>query len=389
MNNRLLVTLSLLFATFFSVSANPTDTLYQSEIACDSIFLFGTEYYSDTVVMHLETHEEGRDTFYILTLHFNFSVHTNLYDTACISYEYQGQTYTLSGDYEVGRYPASNGCDSVVTLHLTIIPPLPMHAITGDTLVCHGQRATFSYPIGDDFDRYWYLWYFVPEQPMGTNQSSIVWNVGDESLSTVTVGMRIVDSEHHCIIADTTLVVHVCEESSPDRAQVLRKSNSNILVCSDIEDPAGIVHYRWGLTDKQTYEENADDAWDFNYYQYNTIDTVSFQYWVETCLFHGDVVCRNRSYFGEETATGIDQHQSFHIIACMRDDKLLLQVDNPAAEQLTATLYDIAGRTVAQWILGSEPVIRRQFPFTYPGGAYLLSVQSGEKRHTTKILRAL
>ena len=39
--------------------------------------------------------------------------------TACDSYAWNGETYTESGDYEQ-TFTASNGCDSVVTLHLTI-----------------------------------------------------------------------------------------------------------------------------------------------------------------------------------------------------------------------------------------------------------------------------
>ena len=385
MNKPLPIVAFLLFATLFSVSANPTDTVRVSATICDSASWFGVPYYGDTVATHLVTHEEGRDTLYILTLYVNHSVHTDLYDTACNSYEWQGQTFTASGDYEVGRYPAAGGCDSVVTLHLTIISPPPVYAITGDTLVCHGQQVTFSYPIGDDFDQYWYLWYFVPEHPMGTNVPSIVWNVGDDAPGSVTVGMRIADRQHNCIIATTTLVVRVCAESSPERAQVKRKSNSDILVCSEVEHPDGVVHYRWGLTDKQTHEETSYD-WDYQYYQYTPqIDTVRSRYWVETYLIHGDVICRNRTYYGETVEAEAGSDDSFDVMACLSGNRLLLQVNNPTAVPVEATLYDISGRAVAQWDLGSESAVRRQLPFNYPGGVYLLSVQSSGKRHTIKL----
>ena len=387
MNKSLPVAVFLLFATLFSVSANPTDTVRVSATVCDSVSWFGISFYSDTAVTHLVTHEEGRDTLYMLTLYVKHSVHTDTCVTACTSYEWQGLTFTVSGDYEVGRYPAANGCDSVVTLHLTIVPPPPVHAINGDTLVCHGQRVTFSYPIDDpDFDQYWYLWYFVPDTtPMGTNVSSIVWDVEDDSPSVVTVGMWVVSYQYECIVADTTLVVHVCGESSPERAQVKRKSNSDILVCSEVEDPDGIVHYRWGYTDKQTLEEEADN-WDHNYYNYTShIDTTRFCYWVETYLIHGGVICRNRTVYGETVDVEAGGDNPFDVMACLSGDRLLLQVDNPTELSAVATLCDITGRMVAHWDLGSEQSIRQQLPFNYPGGIYLLSVQAGGKRHTIKL----
>ncbi len=46
-------------------------------------------------------------------------VTSDFYQTACNSYTWNGQTYTQSGDY-VQTFTTVNGCDSIVTLHLTI-----------------------------------------------------------------------------------------------------------------------------------------------------------------------------------------------------------------------------------------------------------------------------
>lgn len=383
--HKALPVLFLLFSAFPSLFATPTDTLRVTATVCDSIAWFGEMYSHDTVAQHWVTHEEGRDTVYILTLYVNQTVYTDIYGTACLSYDTMGQTYTTSGDYELERYQTANGCDSVVMLHLTIIQPPQAHAIIGDTLVCRGQHVTFFYPNDYSPEYYWYQWYFAPSSPMGTNVSSIVWNVGDDSPSSVAVGMQVIDVQHHCVVIDTLLEVRVCEESSPAGAQIVRKSNSNILICNAVEDPSGIVHYRWGRTDKQTYEEAACDC-DFNYYQYETpINTDLYLYWVETYLIHGDVICRNRTYYAQPTFSGIDSHDSFDVIACLQGNRLLIQADNPSAERIEATLYDLTGKAIAQWDLGSETSVRRQLPFQYPGGVYLLSVQAGTNRHTTKI----
>jgi hypothetical protein len=59
-----------------------------------------------------------------VTLHLtiNKTIYAEESVTACDSYTWNGQTYDKSDDY-VYTTTAANGCDSVVTLHLTILPP--------------------------------------------------------------------------------------------------------------------------------------------------------------------------------------------------------------------------------------------------------------------------
>ena len=51
----------------------------------------------------------------------NNAVTNQFNETACDSYTWNGQTYTQSGDY-TQQFQTVNGCDSTVTLHLTINP---------------------------------------------------------------------------------------------------------------------------------------------------------------------------------------------------------------------------------------------------------------------------
>ena len=82
-----------------------------------------------------------------VTLHLTIisSVTHDIYETACDSYTWEGETYTESGDYSK-TYTAASGVDSVVTLHLTI-----NHSTTGTETVTacnsyewHGQIYTES-----------------------------------------------------------------------------------------------------------------------------------------------------------------------------------------------------------------------------------------------------
>ena len=82
---------------------------------------------------------------HILNLTVNPTVYTEETITACDSYEWNGQTYTQSGEYTYTTI-AANGCDSIVTLHLTISPTLTTEeTITAcDSYEWNGQTYTQS-----------------------------------------------------------------------------------------------------------------------------------------------------------------------------------------------------------------------------------------------------
>ncbi|MBQ7711162.1 MAG: gliding motility-associated C-terminal domain-containing protein, partial [Bacteroidales bacterium] len=67
-------------------------------------------------------HPSGCDSVVRLLLTINHSDSaTQVYDTACGGYQWNGRNYVSSGTYRY-RTSARNGCDSIATLHLTIYP---------------------------------------------------------------------------------------------------------------------------------------------------------------------------------------------------------------------------------------------------------------------------
>ena len=65
---------------------------------------------------------EGCDSTVTLHLTVLPKSYNTVSETACETYTWNGITYNVSGDY-VQMLTAANGCDSVVTLHLTILQP--------------------------------------------------------------------------------------------------------------------------------------------------------------------------------------------------------------------------------------------------------------------------
>lgn len=70
-------------------------------------------------------------------------IDTIIYDTAVGSYTWNGNTYSQSGTY-VYNGTTVEGCDSIVSLHLTINPPVGIAA--GDAM---SQLAVYPNPVGD------------------------------------------------------------------------------------------------------------------------------------------------------------------------------------------------------------------------------------------------
>ena len=78
---------------------------------------------------------------HILNLTVNPIVYTEEHITACDSYDCNGETYIQSGTYTYTT-TAANGCDSIVTLHLTI-----HYSEIGETeyaTICHGETYTWN-----------------------------------------------------------------------------------------------------------------------------------------------------------------------------------------------------------------------------------------------------
>ena len=100
--------------------SNTGDT---AAVACDSFEWYGVTYTTTPTVAptHLFTNAAGCDSTVTLTLTVN---HSNTGDTtavACDSFDWNGMHMTESGDTNY-TYTNVNNCDSVVTLHLTVNP---------------------------------------------------------------------------------------------------------------------------------------------------------------------------------------------------------------------------------------------------------------------------
>ncbi len=105
-----------------NLRVNPVyNQIIDTAICEGSSFFFHNKFYSqaiDTTVHYESVH--GCDSIVTLKLTINYPVSTTLDPVeACNAYTWNGSTYTVSDNY-VQTFTADNGCDSIVTLPLTI-----------------------------------------------------------------------------------------------------------------------------------------------------------------------------------------------------------------------------------------------------------------------------
>ena len=106
--------------TTLILTVNPVDTVDFTETACNTYIWNNITYSQSGDFTQVLTNQYGCDS--IVTLHltiFNSNA-SEFTETACDSYVWGNETYTQSGDY-VQTFTNTNGCDSTVTLHLTIL----------------------------------------------------------------------------------------------------------------------------------------------------------------------------------------------------------------------------------------------------------------------------
>ena len=103
------------------LTINPAITNNVTATACNNYNWNGTNYTTSGIYSHTYTSAAGCDSIVNLLLTVNHTVNNTVNATACDSYTWNNQNYTTSGFYTMTfAGAASNGCDSVAHLALTI-----------------------------------------------------------------------------------------------------------------------------------------------------------------------------------------------------------------------------------------------------------------------------
>ena len=293
-------------------------------------------------------------------------------------------TITVTPTYTFANV-ACEGTPAVFTI--TVNPNPSIHAIIGDSVFCQNQYAAYAYPV-EDTQHYLYSWY-LQGFPIGVNVDQYTCYISPDSLSydtNVVISMEVRDLATGCV-SDTSMRLRICSHNSPDTTFVIRKNNTNVLICREVSSPDGVVHYQWGYTDKATGNEMMYPTWDHNYYQFgHELNTTIYDYWVETYIIYEDVICRNRTYYVVDEPVGVESYNDdFNVLVYQQNGTCRLRITNSGMRHITGGLYDISGKLLQKMDYGKMPVVDKQLDLDYAHGVYVLVLYADGKRYTTKI----
>ena len=165
-----------------------TDTI----VVCDSIMWNGTVYTISGDYTYITTSVNGCDSIITLNLTVNYSTVGSESIIICNgeTYEWNGVMYGATGDY-VDTLLNAVGCDSIVTLHLTVLPPMVTEI--EDIYVCPSELPYLWY---DQYltasGTYTYREQFVDNSACDSVEHMVMFTVYDISIpSTVTTPIAI------------------------------------------------------------------------------------------------------------------------------------------------------------------------------------------------------
>ena len=296
-------------------------------------------------------------------------------------YNQNGFNVSEAGDHQL-NLQTEYGCDSTVTLHLSVNEMPTLSMIDGEPIICRNQFSVYSYDMTDpDYNYYWYL----NSQLLAGNEPSVILH--ETASGTYTLLMLVENIQNNCQ-ASTSVSVLVQDAYAPDTTVIMRKNNTNILICSTVSSEYGTVHYRWGYTNRFTNEETVLD-WDHNYCLFDIgIDQQSYLYWVETYIQYEDGIgCANRSYYGYSIYTDIADYELNSIDARIVDNQLVLHVNAASTDMIDIMLYGINGQMLMTQHYGYINQVDDILPFHYSNGMYLLIVRIGNQTYPVKLLK--
>jgi len=363
------------------LTVNYSNTGDTTAVSCDIFDWYETTYTTSGEYTHTFTNANGCDSVVTLHLTVNYSNAGDTTAVSCDSFDWNGTTFTSSGDY-THTLTNSQGCDSLVTLHLMISESPTPQSISGETELCINQFATYYYDVSDP--NYQYRW-FKNNELWAENVPAVVLH--EMNAGNVLLRMQVTDEQSGCA-ADSSLLIQVVNRIAPDTTEVRRKANTNILVCQSVNSDYGEVHYRWGYTDLQTYDEVVMPG-DHNYCLYDFgIDTLSFRYWVETYLSEpiGEG-CDNRSYYAQGVMTSTADYDAGVVEAYMSNNRIVLYVNVLSPNNITATLYDANGKHLLMREYGIEEKVSDIIPVSFASGVYILKVMVGNQLYSFKLLK--
>lgn len=294
---------------------------------------------------------------------------------------YQPEALFTGADY---RLKVIAKCDTLYTNNYFIrVNQLPaIQPITGPDSVCYNQHEIYIVEkLNQGFTYEWLLERgegILTTEAVNATFIDVLWKNPN---STDSVILRVTNDITGCE-RDLKFGVSICNEQAPERTIIVRKPNSNILVCQ--ED--GQLVYQWGYTEKSSQQEFIIDDSNHRYVLLpHTFDDLTYDYWLT--LRHSESSrCYSRSYYAPENDAVINPSVASISVPSFVSGRIPIEIQNPNVAQINCSIYNLSGELVAQYNLGDAQYISTMLPVMLHTGMYVMHVSMGEYVKSIKLI---
>lgn len=294
---------------------------------------------------------------------------------------YQPQALLENTKY---RLLVSSLCDTLPTNEILIrVNPLPqLQVLTGANTVCYNQHEIYSVSqLNNGFTYEWSLEQNNGElttDALNTNTIDVLWKNPNTTDSVI---LRVTDNRTGCE-RNLKLGISICGEQAPERTIIVRKPNSNILVCK----ADGDWIYQWGYTDKSTTQETVIDDSNHRYVLLPTVfDTIAYDYWL-VIRPSVESPCYSRTYYTPGNDSLITVSSAQISVPSFVKEKIPIVVQNPSEVRMHCAIYNLSGEMIATYSLGNESFISTSLPISFPAGMYIMHMAVGDYLESIKLI---
>ncbi len=249
--------------------------------------------------------------------------------------------------------------------------------VLGPTSVCRNQQELF-YRLENKSNQYTYEW-IINKGEILTNENNhavfITWN---NEIGIDTIYVKQTNKITGCFNF-MKLPIQLEEQMAPSKTEIIRKSNTNILVCKDTT--LGI-NYQWGYVDRGTSEYHDLPNSNLRYIQLpHSFDSTKFLYFVKTWF----TSCVTTTFMnGSNLSIGISSDESLVLKIYPNPSMGELYIDFPNIENATLQCYDLFGKLLdVQWDKTNNKVIFDQHILP---GMYLLKLTDNDRVYNAKVI---
>ena len=282
------------------------------------------------------------------------------------------------------QFTSGSGCGTLYSNPVEIfVYPLPLSKdLVGDLIVCRNM-IDVNYSLSTDQENIDYQWYItggeITSDP-NSNNITVHWGSTEGSGMLTLVQTNILT---HCQL-NTEYTIEITEDYAPNKTRILKKQNSNILICKEATPG---IHYTWGFVDLNTQEEQIIPNSDYQYVQLpHLMDTTKYDYFVD--LTYGNKLCTTRTlYLKDEIHNTNPQTTKLKVYPNPAKGHLSVAIQEDIKEDFIVSLNSIWGQAVfSKQYRGHEASKVLNFDFNLPPGVYYFVIQTKVEVLTRKVI---